>query len=100
MFTDYTFGNVLQFLKNEEILQLLTVSKGWHALAVEYLKNWKVLDCGKNQEEAIRMFDLGYKVQLNLSGCEIEDVTMLRNVHTLNLSYTKVKDVSMLGKVH
>ena len=50
MFTDYTFGNVLQYLDNEGILQLKPVSKGWYSLITEYIKNWRVLDCGKDQD--------------------------------------------------
>src|SRR5680860_453706 len=100
MFTDYAFGNVLQYLDNEEILQLKPVSKGWYSLITEYIKNWRVLDCGKNQKVAIRLSGLGYKVKLDLSNTEVEDVSDLGNVHTLNLSWTGVKDFSMLGNVH
>ena len=50
MFKDFTFGNVLQFLDNEEILQLIPVCEGWYSLITEYIKNWRVLDCGKDQD--------------------------------------------------
>ena len=100
MFTDHTFGNVLQFLENKEILRLITVSKGWYALTSEYLKNWRVLDCGKNQEIALRLADLGYKVELDLYHTQVADVSRLQNVHTLDLSHTKVTDVSALANVH
>ena len=100
MFTDYTFGNVLHYLENKEILRLFTVSKGWHTLAAEYLKNWRVIVCEENQKVAIRMSDLGYKINLDLHGADITDVSMLGNVHTLYLCNTKVADVSMLGNVH
>ena len=100
MFTDYTFGHVFVFLENEEITNLMSVSKGWYALTSEYLKNWRVLDCGKNQEVAIQMSDLRYKVKLDLRGTRVKDVSALGNVHALDLSWAGVRNVSMLGNVH
>jgi Leucine-rich repeat (LRR) protein len=47
-----------------------------------------------------KIFNPNKQLHLNLSYCDITDVSALGNVHTLNLCGCNITDVSALGNVH
>ena len=98
---DLTFWEILKHLDDKEVLKFLMVSKELGKLAGDYLKNWKIVDCGKNMKAAIYLSHLGYKVKLSCDYRKLTDVSTLANVHTLKLKGCwNVKDVSALRNVH